>query len=86
MYLLVNLVDSFPFDSLCFLRVDIVNISRKTNMQTGIYLIMDVLLRKNICSFRFCPNEGGGAAQGFWHLFISAFLVNKSSLFSPKCQ
>ena len=28
--------------------------------------------------FGFCPNEGGGwSAQFFWHLFISAFLVNK---------
>ena len=31
--------------------------------------------------------EGGeGAAQIFCHLFISAFLVNKMSLFPPKCQ
>ena len=29
---------------------------------------------------------GGGAAQIFWHLFISAFLVDKRSLFPPNCQ
>ena len=27
-----------------------------------------------------------GLAQIFCHLFISAFLVNKRSLFPPKCQ
>ena len=32
-------------------------------------------------------NEGGeGPARIFCHLFISAFLVNKRSLFPPKCQ
>ena len=29
---------------------------------------------------------GGGPAQIFYHLFITAFLVNKRSLFPPKCQ
>ena len=42
--------------------------------------------KKNCCSFGFCPNEGGGGAQICWHLFISAFLVNKRGLFLPKCQ
>ena len=43
---------------------------------------------KSCCSFGFFPNEGGGEfpAQIFWHLFISAFLVNKRSLFPPRCQ
>ena len=40
---------------------------------------------KSCCSFGFCPNEGGGLLD-FWHLFITAFFVNKSSLFPPKCQ
>ena len=36
---------------------------------------------KSCCSFGFCPNEGGGrrALSNFWHLFITAFLVNKRS-------
>ena len=42
--------------------------------------------RQKTAVFEFCPNEGGGAAQFFWHLFISALLVNKRSLFPPKCQ
>ena len=37
-------------------------------------------------SFGFCPNEGGGLCPNFCHLFISAFLVNKRSLYPPKCQ
>ena len=33
------------------------------------------------------PNEGGGGpCPNFWHIFISAFLVDKRSLFPPKCQ
>ena len=43
--------------------------------------------KKRWCSFGFCPNEGGGGTcPFFWHLFISAFYVNKRSLFLPKCQ
>ena len=44
--------------------------------------------KKSSFSFGFCPHEGGGEgpAQIFWHLFISAFLANKRSLFPPKCQ
>ena len=44
--------------------------------------------KKCCCSFGFCPNEGQGEgpAQIFCHLFISVFLVNKRSLFPPKCQ
>ena len=39
------------------------------------------------CSSGFFPNEGGGGCCPiFWHIFISAFLVNKRSLFPPKCQ
>ena len=30
--------------------------------------------------------EGEGPIQIFWHLFISAFFVNKRRLFPPKCQ
>ena len=37
---------------------------------------------KNCCSFGFCPNKGGGPC----HLFISAFLVNKRSLFPPNAN
>ena len=50
--------------------------------------IRDGFMRKKCCSFGFgfCPDEGGGAAQFFWHLFISAFLVDKRSLFPPNCQ
>ena len=48
--------------------------------------LRDVLLRKNCSSFGFCPNEGGGTAQFFLHLFISAFLVNEMSLYLSKCQ
>ena len=42
----------------------------------------------SFCSFAFCPNEGGeGPARIFCLVpFISAFLVNKRSLFPPKCQ
>ena len=40
---------------------------------------------KNCSSFGFCPNEGGSLPK-FRHLFISAFLVNKRSLFPPNCQ
>ena len=40
--------------------------------------------KKSCCSYGFCSHEGGeGPAQIFCHLFISAFLVNKSSLFPP---
>ena len=42
--------------------------------------------KKGCCSFGFCTNEGGSPAPIFCHLFISAFLVNKMSLFPPKCQ
>ena len=42
--------------------------------------------KKSCCSFGFCPNEGGGPCPIFFHLFISAFLVNKRSPFPPKCQ
>ena len=41
---------------------------------------------KNCCPLGFCPNEGGGPAQFSCHIFISAFLVNKRSLFPPKAQ
>ena len=35
----------------------------------------------------FVQMSGGeGPAQMFCHLFISAFLVNKGSVFPPKCQ
>jgi len=43
--------------------------------------------RKKRCSFGFCQNEvGEGFAQIFCHLFISAFLVNKRSLFPPNLE
>ena len=46
--------------------------------------IRDGFPRTNCWSFGFCPNEGGGGpAQIFRHLFISAFLVNKRGLFPP---
>ena len=35
--------------------------------------LRDVLLRKRMHSFGFCPNEGGRALHNFWHLFISAW-------------
>ena len=34
----------------------------------------------------FVQMRGGGPAQIFCHTFINAFLVNKRSLFPPKCQ
>ena len=51
-----------------------------------LFNLRDGFTRKNCCSFRFCSNEGGGAAQNFWHLFMSAFLVNRKRLFPRKCQ
>ena len=52
--------------------------------QQMIILIPNVFTKKSCCSFGFRPNEGGRAF--FCHLFISAFLVNKMSLFlSCKC-
>ena len=46
-----------------------------------IYIGVAVYIREGI------TNEGGeGPARIFCHLFISAFLVNKRSLFPPKCQ
>ena len=52
------------------------------------YPVRGVLTKKNCCSFGFCANDGWGKgpAQIFCHPFISAFLVNKRSLFPPKCQ
>ena len=42
---------------------------------------------KNCCSLGFCQNGGGmRPAQICSHIFIRVFLVNKRSLFSPKCQ
>ena len=46
-----------------------------TNSISNIITLRDGLKRKNCCSFVYCPNEG--------HLFISAFLINKRSLFPP---
>ena len=48
--------------------------------------VREKVTKKGCCSFGCYPNEGGGPAQIFYHLFISAFLVNKSSLFPPKWQ
>ena len=49
------------------------------------------LNREKTFSFGHCPNDGGGEGglpmpEFFGPLFISAFLVNKKSLFLHKCQ
>ena len=49
------------------------------------YQIRFGVLRKNCCSFGFCPNLAGGL-HIFFYLFLSALLVNKRSPFPPKCQ
>ena len=49
--------------------------------------IRNVLLRKNSCSFGFCSNEGEGEGPDkFFAPFHKCILINKSSLFPPKCQ
>ena len=49
--------------------------------------IRNVLLRKNSCSFGFCSNEGGeGPCPIFFAPFHKYILVNRRSLFPPKCQ
>ena len=47
--------------------------------------IKDGFPRKTAILLDFVQMRGeGGPAQIFWHLFISAFLVNKMNLFPPK--
>ena len=59
-------------------EIDIANFPQKCINGYGVTEVRDSFMRKNCCSFGVCPNEGGGgSAQFFWHLFISAFLVNK---------
>ena len=67
--------------------------SRQNIVQLIKHKIIDALVKesftkKSCFSFGFFPNEGrrGGALPNFCHLFISAFLVNKRSLFPPKFQ
>ena len=51
------------------------------------YSLREGFTKKSCCFFGFCPNEGGGGpCPIFFHLFTNAFLVNKRSLFPPKCQ
>ena len=55
----------------------------------GRYQILGKTSRKKaavLLDFVQMRGEGEGPAQIFWHLFISAFLVNKRSLIPPKCQ
>ena len=45
-----------------------------------VVMVREGFTKKSSCYFGFCPNEGGGGPYpNFWHLFISAFLVNISS-------
>ena len=60
------------------------NIGLKTRTSLSYRLCCGCRYEKNCCSFGFCPNQGGGAAQIFCHIFISVFLANKRSLFPPK--
>ena len=51
--------------------------------------LVSVVSRKKVARFLDfvqMRGEGCGPAQIFCHLFISAFLANKRSLFPPKCQ
>ena len=49
--------------------------------------LRDGLPKKVAVLLDFVQLRGGeGPAQIFWHIFISAFLVNKRSFFHPKCQ
>ena len=60
-----------------------------TNKHCGLKREIDLgkASRKNVAVLLdFVQMRGGGPAQIFCHLFISAFLVNKRSLFPPKCQ
>ena len=55
----------------------------------GIYagaLLRDGLPKKVAVLLDFVQMRGGRALQNFWHLFMSAFLVNRKRLFPPKCQ
>ena len=48
-----------------------------------------VYIREGFCLsvlLHFVQMRGGKALPEFFYLFISAFLVNKRSLFPPKCQ
>ena len=52
-----------------------------------VMILREGFTKKSCCSFGFCPNEVGGKGGDcpiFCYLFISAFLVNKMSLFPPK--
>ena len=62
----------------CFLDFNVINMTRtyrKTSRKNAAVLLDFVQLR-----------GGGGPCPNFLSLFISAFLVNKRSLFPQKCQ
>ena len=57
------------------------------NIQNGgDFYIRDGVPKKIAVLLDFVQMRGGGPAQIFCPFFISAFLVNKRSLFPPKCQ
>ena len=60
------------------------NIAKGTTDPRGLssWGLRDGLTKKAAVLFDFVKMSGGGP----WHLLISAFLVNKRSLLSPKCQ
>ena len=62
---------------------------RRQGLRPSSLCIREDINEKKTFSFGHCPNNGGGGLtmpEFFGPLSISAFLVNKKSLFLQKCQ
>ena len=64
----------------------LLSISHKVSQKTHWCFMLGMFIWGKTAVLLDFSQWGGGAAQIFWHLFISAFLVNTRSLFLPKCQ
>ena len=70
-----------------FCDVDILAGNSPHEIPCEVALLRNGFTKKVAALLDFVQMRGGaGAAQNFRHLFISEFLVNKRSLFPPKCQ